>query len=40
VDLSEQDITELLNHLRSSWGNQAGAVSAVDVRTARSRQMQ
>jgi mono/diheme cytochrome c family protein len=38
VDLSEQDITELLNHLRSSWGNQAGAVSAVDVRAARNRQ--
>ncbi len=38
VDLSEQDITELLNHLRSSWGNQAGAVSAVDVQAARSRQ--
>lgn len=38
VDLSEQEITDLLNHLRSSWGNQAGAVSAVDVQAARSRQ--
>ena len=37
VDLSEQDIADLLNHLRSSWGHQAGAVSAVDVQAARSR---
>jgi mono/diheme cytochrome c family protein len=37
VDLSEQDIADLLNHLRSSWGHSAGAVSAVDVHAARSR---
>jgi mono/diheme cytochrome c family protein len=37
VDLSEQDIANLLNHLRSSWGHSAGAVSAVDVHAARSR---
>ena len=37
VDLSEKDIADLLNHLRSSWGHQAGAVSAVDVQAARSR---
>ncbi|MEI7784110.1 MAG: cytochrome c [Betaproteobacteria bacterium] len=38
MDLSEQDIANLLNHLRSSWGHQAGSVSAVDVQAARSRQ--
>ena len=37
TELSEQDIADLLNHLRSSWGHQAGAVSVVDVQAARSR---
>jgi mono/diheme cytochrome c family protein len=37
IELSEQDIADLLNHLRSSWGHRAGAVSAVDVQAARSR---
>jgi mono/diheme cytochrome c family protein len=38
VDLSDQDIADLLSHLRSSWGHAAGAVSAVDVQRSRAAQ--
>jgi len=37
VDLSDQEIADLLSHLRSSWGNAAGAVSAVDVQRSRAQ---
>ncbi len=35
MDLSETEVTELLNHLRSSWGHRASAVTALDVQLAR-----
>jgi mono/diheme cytochrome c family protein len=38
VDLSNQEIADLLSHLRSSWGHSAGAVSAVDVQRSRAQQ--
>lgn len=37
VDLSDQEIADLLSHLRSSWGHAAGAVSAVDVQRSRAQ---
>lgn len=37
MDLSEAEVAELLNHLRSSWGHRASAVSALDVQLARER---
>jgi mono/diheme cytochrome c family protein len=37
VDLSNQEIADLLSHLRSSWGHSAGAVSAVDVQRSRAQ---
>jgi mono/diheme cytochrome c family protein len=37
VDLSNQEIADLLSHLRSSWGHAAGAVSAVDVQRSRAQ---
>lgn len=29
--LSDGDVTEVLTHIRNSWGSQAGRVSAFDV---------
>ncbi len=37
MDLSDKEIASVLTHIRSSWGNQAGEVSALDVNQARRR---
>jgi hypothetical protein len=29
--LNDSDVAEVLSHIRSSWGHQAGSVSAFDV---------
>jgi mono/diheme cytochrome c family protein len=34
-NLSDEDIAAVLTHIRGSWGNRAGAVSALDVLQAR-----
>jgi mono/diheme cytochrome c family protein len=34
--LNDSDVAEVLTHIRSSWGNQAGSVSAFDVNRVRS----
>ena len=35
MDFSETEIADLLNHLRSSWGHRASAITALDVQLAR-----
>ncbi|WP_439519183.1 c-type cytochrome [Hydrogenophaga sp.] len=35
LELSEQDIADVLTHVRTQWGNQAAPVSALDVRQLR-----
>jgi hypothetical protein len=35
--LSDSDVAALLTHIRSAWGNQAGAVTALEVNRIRSR---
>ena len=34
--LNDGDVAEVLTHIRGSWGNQAGNVSALDVMRIRS----
>ncbi|OYY47743.1 MAG: alcohol dehydrogenase, partial [Polaromonas sp. 39-63-203] len=36
--LSDADIAAVLTHLRQSWGNQAGGVTALDVNRIRANQ--
>ena len=37
MELSDKEIASVLTHIRSSWGNQAGEVSTLDVNQARRR---
>lgn len=37
MDLNDEEIAQVLSHIRGSWGNQAAEVQAVDVHRARQR---